>query len=121
MIGKNADDSTVHGEEANVIDWGAARAAVEVISGKWTLAVLSKLAEGTKGFNELAAATGMENKALERTLRNLEGAHLVVRQVWTTRSRLRARYCLTPQARSLMVPLDQLARWWRAVSDQVED
>lgn len=97
-----------------MIDWRATRAAVETVSGKWTLVVLAELAEGDKGYNELAIVTQLNHKAMDRTLHRLESAQLVDRHVNVERSRLRVQYSLTSRARCLLGPLDELARWWHA-------
>ncbi|MQA84604.1 MAG: ArsR family transcriptional regulator [Streptosporangiales bacterium] len=95
-----------------MIDSDAARAAVEVISGKWVLVVLVELAKGPKRHNELARETGLEQKPLDRALRRLEEAGLVARNVSTTESPPRVRYRLTSQAEELLGPLGELAGWW---------
>lgn len=93
-----------------MFDWKSARATVELISGKWTLLLIAELAEGSRGHNDLARSSGLDHRALDRTLSQMEDSGLIEREVRTQRP-LRVRYALTPAALSLISPLDSLARW----------
>jgi DNA-binding HxlR family transcriptional regulator len=95
------------------MDVDTAGAAVQLLSGKGTLAVLHELAGGPKRHNELARALGVEHKPLDRTLRRLQDARLVLREVHPVR--LQVRYRLAPEARPVLSMLDELARAWRCL------
>ena len=41
-------------------DWDAARAAIEIVCGKWVLSVVAELAEGPKQHNQLATVVTCE-------------------------------------------------------------
>lgn len=95
------------------MDVDTAGAAVQLLSGKGTLAVLHELADGPRRHNELARALGVEHKTLDRTLRRLQDARLVLREVHPVR--LQVRYRLAPEAGPVLGRLAELARAWRCL------
>ncbi|WP_306319037.1 MULTISPECIES: helix-turn-helix domain-containing protein [unclassified Streptomyces] len=91
-----------------------ARALVDVISGKWDLAVMIELWPESRRHAELGRATGVERKQLTRVLRRLESSGLVDRTVEADSSPVRVRYGLTTRGRELLRGIDEVARWWAA-------
>jgi len=82
------------------------------IGGKWTVLVLSELAEaGPRRFSALRARVeGVSEKMLTQTLRSLERDGLVLRTVFPTIPP-RVEYELTPLGRTLHEPLRLLKQW----------
>ena len=90
-------------------DWRSVKAAVSLISGKWTLPVLAALADGSKRHNELARAVGVDNKTLARVLQRLLAEGLVVREVVSSQ---RVTYRLSPHGRTLDAMMQDIGAWW---------
>ncbi|MGW6317594.1 winged helix-turn-helix transcriptional regulator [Streptomyces sp. NPDC055099] len=91
--------------------------AARILSGKWIFAVLLQLAaRGPSCHNDLARATGLlENKPLDRALRQLVNTQLVDRTVHDVGGSVpRVRYRLTPRGYSVLPIIDDLAVWWQA-------
>lgn len=60
-------------------------AAIDVISGKWSYAVISQLCQGAMRFNQLQRSLiGISIKSLTDTLRHLEQRGIVSRTVFPT-------------------------------------
>ncbi|WUH97640.1 helix-turn-helix transcriptional regulator [Spirillospora sp. NBC_00431] len=94
------------------IDWRAAHAAVDLISGKWDLLVVAELTGRPRQYNDLLHTTGLDGKQLTRALRRLQNADLVKRMMQGSGQSARVFYSLTPHGRRLFVPLHALAEWW---------
>lgn len=96
-------------------DWHAARSMIDLVAGKWTVAVMGGLAAGPRRHNELLRAIGMgiSDRVLIRTLRAMEDSGLVGRKVRTEMSPPAVSYHLTARGTSLLAPLEECARWWR--------
>lgn len=95
------------------MDLHSAGDAVQLLSCKGTLEVIDKLVDGPKRHNELARVLGIDHKPLDRTLRRLQAARLVVREVQPVP--LRVSYRLAPEAKPLLPALNALARAWHAL------
>lgn len=95
------------------MDLHSAGDAVQLLSCKGTLEVIDKLVDGPKRHNELARVLGIDHKPLDRTLRRLQAARLVVREVQPVP--LRVSYRLAPEARPLLPALNALARAWHGL------
>jgi DNA-binding HxlR family transcriptional regulator len=79
--------------------------------GKWTVKVIDLLREGPQRHGQLRRRLGrISQRMLTRTLRNLESAGLITRQVTRSRS-VTVEYSLTKLGRSFIVPLDAICRW----------
>ena len=88
------------------------------IGDKWTVLVVTTLADGSKRFNELRREIpSVSQRMLTLTLRNLERDGLVSRTV-TPSIPPRVDYELTELGHSLKEPLHALERW---ALDHVED
>jgi len=87
------------------------RAILDRICNKWTLLVVATLDQGTLRFTDLhAQITGISQRMLTLTLRNLERDGLVTRTVHAEVPP-RVEYALTPAGKSLIPPALALASW----------
>ena len=81
------------------------------IGDKWTVLVVSTLADGSRRFNELRREIpSVSQRMLTLTLRNLERDGLVVRTV-TPSIPPRVDYALTDLGHSLQKPISALSQW----------
>lgn len=110
------------------IDWEAANAACEALSGeqdefvreivshiaeKWTLWTMSVLAEarGPMRFSRLMdAVEGISQKSLTKTLRQLERSGFVTREVFAEVPP-RVEYRITPLGEGLLMQLHPVWQW----------
>jgi DNA-binding HxlR family transcriptional regulator len=85
---------------------------IRLVSNKWAVEVLFRLAQlKVVRFKELQRDLGrVTAKELTRQLRALERNGLVDRQVFA-QVPVRVEYRLTARGRSLLTPLEGLARW----------
>lgn len=89
------------------------RAALKVLSGKWTLMILCQLSKRTARFNELRRTIpGITQHMLTSSLRDLEGAGVVNRTVYAEVPP-RVEYAMTAHGRSLKPVIEALAHWGR--------
>jgi len=89
----------------------ALQAAVGVLAAKWSVVVLTRLAQGTHRFNELLRQIdGVSRRMLSATLRQLERDGLVERHVYP-RVPARVEYELSPVGERLLTALVPLAGW----------
>ncbi|WP_327371762.1 winged helix-turn-helix transcriptional regulator [Streptomyces sp. NBC_01217] len=87
------------------------RNVLERIGDKWSVVVICKLADTTRGFNELRRLSGpITQRMLSATLRRLERDGLVTRTVLNTKPP-RVDYALTSRGLSLLEIVQALARW----------
>jgi DNA-binding HxlR family transcriptional regulator len=87
------------------------RAALGLLSGKWTVEILYLLASGTRRYSEVYYEVGeISKKVLTRTLRALERDGLVARTVHAEVPP-RVEYALTPLGWSLTEPLMAMYEW----------
>ena len=87
------------------------RQVLDLLAEKWTTLVLYALAFGGKRHSELKREiTGISQKMLTRTLRNLERDGLVKRTVYYVVPP-RVEYALTSFGRSLYAALEPLCEW----------
>jgi DNA-binding HxlR family transcriptional regulator len=103
---------------------------LERIANKWAVLVLVALAQGTCRYCGLKRQiTGISQKMLTQTLRQLEQDGLIHRQVYATVP-LRVEYSLTSLGRSLLPILQALCHWadvhWQTIEkihkhDQPQD
>ena len=81
------------------------------IGDKWTVLIVNELGEGPQRFNALQrAVTGVSQRMLTLTLKNLERDGLVSRTV-TPSIPPRVDYALTDLGRSMLVPVRALGQW----------
>lgn len=87
------------------------RAALKVLSGKWTLMILCQLAKRVARFNELKRSIpGITQHMLTTSLRELEANGLVQRTIFAEVPP-RVEYRMTPHGRSLKPVIEALAHW----------
>src|SRR3954465_2551282 len=96
---------------ADVENLEALQAAVGVLAAKWSVVVLTRLASGSRRFNELLRQIdGVSRRMLSATLRQLERDGLVERHVYA-RVPARVGYELSPAGEQLLIALVPLAGW----------
>ncbi|GHH91343.1 winged helix-turn-helix transcriptional regulator [Streptomyces capillispiralis] len=94
-------------------DYCAIEFAMEVLGGRWKLAILKQLASGTHRFGELKRAMpAITQRMLTRQLRELEADGLVTRTVYREVPP-RVEYTLTDVGHSLDSITEQLDTWGR--------
>jgi DNA-binding HxlR family transcriptional regulator len=97
---------------SDVTAWTAGRPLIDLLSGRWTLPVLSLLGAGARRYQDLDdALPGVSHKVLTETLRRAERDGLLARQIDRRRVGTATLYQLTPLGRSLQIPLACLQRW----------
>lgn len=88
---------------------------VQLLSGRWTLAVLVELAVRGRRYQELyESLKGVSYKVLTETLRRAERDGLVTRHLDDGRIETATLYELTDLGRSLEIPLAALTGWVQA-------
>jgi DNA-binding HxlR family transcriptional regulator len=95
------------------------RAVIDLISARWTILVISAISHGaTRNGELLRRVGGISQKALTRTLRDLERSGLVDR---CDHNEIppRVDYTLTPTGESLVPLLSLLCDWAIAHMDEV--
>ena len=98
-------------QHGDVQTCGAMADILNRIGDKWSVMIVGHLTHRTMRFNELRHAIGgISQRMLTLTLRNLERDGLVSRAV-TPSIPPRVDYALTELGRSLLKPLDALAKW----------
>jgi DNA-binding HxlR family transcriptional regulator len=87
------------------------RAVLEHVTSRWGVMVLILLRDGTQRFSELRrAATGVSEKMLAQTLRELEHDGFVNREAFAEVPP-RVEYTLTPMGNELSEHVEALADW----------
>ena len=87
------------------------KAALKVLSGKWTLMILCQLSKRVARFNELKRTIpGITQHMLTTSLRALEANGLVQRTIYAEVPP-RVEYRMTPHGRSLKPVIEALAHW----------
>ena len=85
--------------------------AVELIGGRWSGAIISRLLTGPARYNELRAAVPeISDRMLSERLRALECEGLLTRTV-VPESPVRVEYELTAKGQALEEALDAIGRW----------
>ena len=88
-----------------------ARLAVEIIADKWSVVILYALSRGPRRHGELIDLIGgISRKVLTQTLRRL-GQHGLVSRHAYAEAPPRVEYDLTDLGRTLIQPIQDLARW----------
>ena len=90
----------------------SSRRGIELLAGRWTVAVLAQLANRGRRCQDLnEALEGVSRKVLTDTLRRAERDGLIVRHIDRNRIGTATLYELTDLGRSLDKPLAVLERW----------
>jgi DNA-binding HxlR family transcriptional regulator len=102
-------------------DYCAIEVAMEVLGGRWKLAILKQLLAGTQRFGQLQRAMpSITQRMLTRQLRELEVDGLVARRVYQ-QVPPKVEYSLTPVGSSLKKIadlLDEWGHWYQRVTQQ---
>lgn len=85
-------------------------AALNLLSERWTLHIVRVLLGGTKRFNEIARALGLNPATLRERLRALEEEEVVTRTVLSAMPP-HVEYALTPKGQALNGIFESLAEW----------
>ena len=89
----------------------AARSFFDQVANKWSVMILTVLAEKPTRFNEFRRRLeGVTHKALTQALRRLERNGLIDRKVFPT-SPVAVEYSITELGRTLQVPLGAAYDW----------
>jgi len=97
------------------------RAAIELISGKWSVIVLFALSEGPVRHGDLVELIGgISRKVLTETLRRLQAHGLVERHAYA-QTPPRVEYELTELGRTLREPIIALTTWARENGEAMAD
>lgn len=90
----------------------AIRDALNVVSGKWKLAIICTLLSGPKGFAEIERLLAdISPRMLSRELRELEVNEVIVRPDGTAGSTRHKKYELTASGRRLDNVIFMMASW----------
>src|SRR5579863_1474196 len=89
----------------------AIREVLNRVGDKWSVLVVSLLGDGTKRFSELRRMIeGISQRMLTLTLKGLERDGLITRTMYPTIPP-RVEYELTATGRTLLAPIESLAKW----------
>jgi DNA-binding HxlR family transcriptional regulator len=95
----------------NDVQHADAEIATTIFIGKWTVEVLYLLGEQPHRHGQLRRRLGnISQRMLTRTLRNLESAGLISREVTRSKS-VAVEYSLTKLGKTFIVPLRSICRW----------
>ena len=94
------------------------RHVLEMIADKWTVMVIYSLSKGTARHSQLMhAISGISQKMLTQTLRQLEASGLVKRTVYAVVPP-KVEYSLTPLGETLLEPVAAIKKW---AEDHIEE
>lgn len=102
---------------AKEIDWSAAQATVDLVSGKWTIPIVAALYEGPRRHGSLrrAVGSGVSDKVLTETLRRMEDDGLLTRRI-VGGNPAAVFYSLSGLGQSLAAPLGAMADWQKFIA-----
>jgi DNA-binding HxlR family transcriptional regulator len=102
-------------------DCTAVNDILSTIGDKWTVLIVVTLSKGPMRFNEIRRAVGgISQRMLTLTLRGLERDGFATRTVFPTVPP-RVDYALTELGKTLIAPLEQIAKWAISHQDEVAD
>src|SRR5271168_4250908 len=98
----------------------AVREVLNRVGDKWSVLIVSLLADGPKRFSDLRRTIeGISQRMLTLTLKGLERDGLVTRTVFPTIP-LRVEYELTDLGRTLRKPIQSLAKWAQENRERIQ-
>ncbi|RZF28493.1 transcriptional regulator [Paraburkholderia sp. UYCP14C] len=107
--------------ESPLAEFGAVRVALEQITNKWSVLILTVLCAEPSRFNAIKRRLDpITHKALTEALRRLERNGLVDRRVIAS-SPVAVEYSITPLGRSLQNPFASLVTWAASHGHKVEE
>ena len=86
------------------------RDTMEIIGGKWKIAIILYLSHGNRRFKEMEREIGITGKMLSKELKELEINELVKRTVYDT-SPVTIEYSITPYGKTLEKLLNEIRDW----------
>jgi len=87
------------------------RKVLEIISNKWTILIIQKIAIKTYRFGELTREIGgVSKKVLSETLRSLECNGFIIRKEYDVLP-LKVEYSITELGKNLNIILTQISDW----------
>lgn len=96
------------------------RTVLEIISNKWTILIIEKLAQKPYRFSELQREIGgISAKVLTQLLKKLEKNKLVIRHDYEE-IQLKVEYSLSPLGRSLSNVCHAITAWAESYIDQLK-
>ena len=102
---------TEHSKAACGVYLRAVHDSLDILGGKWKIAIIGALRFGNRRFKELQReVTGITAKMLSKELKELEMNELVNRTVFDSKP-VAVEYELTPYGKSLEDVLDALMQW----------
>ncbi len=108
-------------DDATSAQWRLSKLLVQLLAGRWALAVLSELITGGRRHQDLHdALDGISYKVLTETLRHAERDGLVIRHLDGARVETATLYELTELGRSLDLPPAAVAEWFDSNAQSVE-
>lgn len=111
-------DLRAHGGADAFLRNCASRAVLDLLTNKWVCLVIGALRPGTMRFGELRRRLdGITQKMLTQTLRELERAGLVKRDLYPSVPP-KVEYSLTPLGQNVGVLMDAIRVW---AEDHIED
>jgi DNA-binding HxlR family transcriptional regulator len=97
--------------DACVVKLRAIHDTLDLLNGKWKIAIIGSLSFGKRRFMELQREVeGVGSKMLSKELRDLEMNELVKRTVYDTKP-VTVEYELTPYGKTLEDIIAELAKW----------
>jgi DNA-binding HxlR family transcriptional regulator len=97
--------------EACVVHLRAVRDAMDILSGKWKIPIISSLSFGSKRFGVLITdVNGIAAKMLSKELKDLEENELIKRTVYDTKP-VTVEYELTDYGKTLEKVIAEIAGW----------
>lgn len=91
--------------------------AIIIIGDKWTLFIIREFIYGNKkqGFNDLLRALKpISSRTLSLKLKKLQEYGIIQRKVIHS-TPIKVEYSLTPQGKTLKIPLQKIGEWFREV------
>jgi DNA-binding HxlR family transcriptional regulator len=87
------------------------RLVLDRIADKWTVLIIGRLSAGTRRFGELKREiSGITQKVLSQTLKDMERDGIVTRQVYATMPP-KVEYSLTPLGYTLICIINSIRGW----------
>jgi DNA-binding HxlR family transcriptional regulator len=94
---------------------------IQLLAGRWTLAVLAELVDGGRRYQDLhESVEGIAHKVLTETLRKAERDGLITRHLDAEHIETATLYELTKLGRSLDEPLASFGHWVEANWERVQ-
>lgn len=98
----------------------AVQDTLDILKGKWKIAIISCLGFGTLRFLELQREVeGIGAKMLSKELQDLESNGLVLRKVCDTKP-ITVEYELTDYGRTLQDIIDEMVKWGKSHREKIQ-